>query len=126
MTRSVFQVYGAEEVAGRFARLGFQASDLRGAFKTIGDEIVKDARSEAPKRSGRLAGNIRAGLGKTRATVSAGSGSLLYAGVQEYGWRGHGIEPQPYLRPAADENAERAARILVAEMNRLIRSAGLG
>lgn len=122
----MLRVYGAEDVARRFARLGFKASDLRGAFSAIGNEIVADARARAPRRSGRLAGNIRAGLGKTRATVSAGSGSLLYAGVQEYGWRGHGIEAQPYLRPAADQKAEEAARLLAREMQRLIDSAGLG
>ena len=123
--RDVYRVTGAEETAAAFKRLGFKAADLQDAFRDIAADVVTEARARAPKVSGQLAGNIRPGIGKTRATVYAGSAGTPYAGVQEYGWPRRSIAAQPFLRPAADNQAEAAAVVIVREMTRLINSLGL-
>lgn len=130
MTRSVYVVTGAEEVAAQFRRLGFKASDLAPAFARVGATVAADARSRAPRRSGRLASDIRSGgaggTGKTRATISAGRATLPYAGVHEYGWPRRHIAERRFLRDAADENAQATADLLVREMQHRIDSVGLG
>ena len=126
MTQQIVRVYGAEDVAARFRRLGFKASDLRGAFSKIAADVVSEAKSRAPRQTGRLSSDVRPGLGKTRATVYAGRVGVPYAGVQEYGWPRRHIAAQPFLRPAADNEAQAAADVLVREMQRLINGVGLG
>lgn len=65
-------------------------------------QLVADAaRARAPRRSGRLAGTIRATATGSGGTVSAGGG-IQYAGVQEYGWPRWHIRPRYYLTGGAD------------------------
>lgn len=125
MSRDFYRVTGAEEVAATFKRFGFKAADLQDAFREIAADVAAQARARAPRQSGRLASDVRPGIGKTRATVYAGGSAVPYAGVQEYGWPRRSIAAQPFLRPAADDEAEAAAAAIVKEMTRLINSLGL-
>lgn len=120
------KVTGDREVAAAFRKLGYKSSDLSEVFGRIASVVAADARSLAPKVSGRLAASIKPARYKTRAVISAGSSAVPYSGVQEYGWPGRNIRPQPFMRPAADSKADSSAEQIAAEMQRLINQAGLG
>lgn len=119
------QVTGAEQVAAQFKALGLKSRDLERAFAEIGAEVAQDATALAPKDTGRLAGDVRVGKGKTRATISVGRASLPYAPPIHWGWRRRNIEPNPFLQKAADSKAEFSADRIVREMERLIKQVGL-
>lgn len=118
------KVTGVPEVTRQFKSLGFKSGDLSGVFARIGGEVASDAKSMAPRRTGRLAGDIRAGTAKTRATIAVGRSSVPYAGPINYGWRRRGIEPSLFMNHAADSKTDSAADQITREMKRLINSAG--
>jgi hypothetical protein len=117
-----FEVTGGDAVARRMRELGRSSSDMRKVFDELGREIVADARVMAPKRSGALAGSIRAKARRSGVTVASG---LPYSGPQEYGWRRRGIDPHRFMTTAADSKEQAAVDNLDAEVRRLIREAGL-
>jgi len=45
-----------------------------------------------------------------------------YAGVIEYGWPGHRIHPQPYLRPAIEDTEAQTVRTYEAELDGVVAS----
>jgi hypothetical protein len=120
------QVTGAEQVAAQFKALGLKSGDLSRAFAEIGDRVAHDATVLAPKETGRLAGDVRAGKAKTRATISVGRRSVPYAGPINYGWPRRNIAPTRFMNRAADDKADYSADRIVREMERLIRQVGLG
>lgn len=120
------RVTGEVEVIAAFRRLGLKCSDLSGVFGRIAGDVAHDAQAGAPKRSGKLAGSVRAGKAKTRATIYAGGARVPYAPVIEYGHAARGIRPQPFMRPAADTKADSSAEQIAAEIQRLIKGVGLG
>lgn len=122
MTRSIFTVRGNDAVAAKFARLGQLVSDLTLAFDKVGREVVADARSLAPRKTGRLASSIRLERGKTFASISA---NTPYAGVQNYGWRRRNISGTYFLNRAADTKADSAAEALAEQIRRQINVVGL-
>jgi hypothetical protein len=126
MTGARVEVTGVNEMVRDFKRLGLKTRDLSRAFDAIAAEIVTDAKSMAPKVTGRLAGDVRAGRAKTKASVSVGRKSVPYAGPINYGWRRRNIEPTMFLNRAADQNANSAVTALRLEMQRQINSVGLG
>lgn len=79
---------------------GTSAEDLRDLIHQIGMIVVHAARPAAPVLSGALAGDIRAGRGKTKAVVRAGRAAIPYAGVRHYGWPARGINASPFLANA--------------------------
>lgn len=118
-------VTGDEQVRAQFKALGFKVSDLSAAFGQIAAEVAGDARATAPKVSGRLAGNVRPGRAKTKATVAVGGAGVPYAGPINYGWRARNIAPTRFMNKAADDKADSSAVTLAREIQRLIRSVGL-
>jgi len=119
------EVTGVDDVLVRLARFGRAANDMPSAFDAIGAAVAARARTLAPVRSGRLSSSIVASRGGKFASVQAGGGSVVYAGVQEYGWPGHNIAAQPYLRPAADTSTPEAVDELTDELRRQIQALGL-
>lgn len=113
------------KVQRAFRQLDRSARDLSPAWRRVGEDIKQDAVALVPVLSGRLKANIRAGQAKTKATVSAGGARLPYAGVINYGWPAHGIEPTHFLNDALEKNEDNARDEVFTEMERLIRAAGL-
>lgn len=120
-----YRVVGDREAAAKFKALGFKARDLERAFRAIGGEVKRDATNLAPKVSGLLAGNVRAGAAKTKATVYVGGARVPYAGPINFGWPARNIEAALFMQGAADNKADRAAETITNEINHLIRSVGL-
>jgi hypothetical protein len=126
MTRASYirvKVTGVDEVIAGLEHLARETSEMRGAFGEIAQVMQSEARSRVPISSGRLARTLRPSVTRKAARLSAGSG-ILYAGVQEYGWRRHNISPQPYIVPGADAAEDDAVRILDREIEREIRFSG--
>jgi hypothetical protein len=72
--------------------------------KEIGSKISQNASALAPKRTGALARSVGFEASAQKATIYAGSGSVPYAGVTEYGWPQRGRQARPYLNPAVQNN----------------------
>lgn len=92
------RVEGLNRVVRKLNQAGADAQDMRGLMHSIGMIVVNAA--APPRRSGRLAGDIRAGKGKTKAVVRAGGARVPYAGVRHYGWPARGIHAAPFLTDA--------------------------
>lgn len=100
------------------------ASDLPKAARVMdraaAEIVAKDARERAPVASGRLRASIRVTESATGAEVGS---SLVYAGVQEHGWSGHGIEAHPYLAPAVAAKETETFLIYGVSLEKLLRRA---
>jgi hypothetical protein len=121
-----YKIYGDREVMARFRALGFKSSDLSSVFGVIAAEVATDARSLAPRRSGRLAGDVRAGKAKTKATIAVGRASVPYAGPVNYGWPRRHIAANLFMNRAADSKAESSAERITREIQHMINETGLG
>lgn len=101
-------VQGADRLAGTLTDARADLGDLSDPGEDAGRLLVREARRRAPKRSGALAASVTVtqvtGQG---VTVSAGSGRVVYAGVQENGWRARRIRARRYMAGALDSQ-ERA------------------
>lgn len=99
--RPLVQIDGARELRRTLRAAGDDLEDLKEANQVAAEIAAAAARSRAPKRSGRLAADIRASGTKTAGIVRAGRKKLPYAGPIHWGWPARGIEAQPYLADGA-------------------------
>lgn len=120
-----FRVDGLNQVVRALQEIGLQVEDLKGAFSPIAAEGARVAARLAPRRTGRLAGDVRGNRAKSKAVVTVGRASLPYAGAINYGWRAHGIEPSLFMQRADSEMRPFALSRLEDEINRQIRRRGL-
>lgn len=95
------RIEGARELRRTLKRAGISIEDLKDANAAAGSIVVAAGRTTAPRRSGRLAGSIRASRAAASATIRAGGASTPYAGPIHWGWPAHGITAQPWLSQAA-------------------------
>lgn len=100
------QVKGLNEALRALKAFGDDMNDLKDANQELGSTIASRASALAPKRSGALAGSIRANRAQKKVQIKAGGAAVPYAGVIEYGWAARGIRPQSYLRRAAFSNKD--------------------
>lgn len=120
------RVYGEERTAKAFRELGLKVRDLSAAWDRIGAAIKRDAVPLTPVLTGALVNTLRQGKTKTQAVVRAGNNrSVVYAGVQNYGWPGHNIEAKHFLNLALERNRDTADREVMDEIERLTRRVGL-
>lgn len=82
-------------------KAGHDLGQLREAHAAAAAIAGARGKSDAPKVSGRLAGNVRWSGTTTAAILRVGGASVPYAGPIHWGWRRRGIEPQPFLSEAA-------------------------
>ncbi len=133
----VVKVTGAKElrkairqVEDAAAKKGMQA-DLKGAYRTAGRAVEVQAKMEAPRRSGRLAGSVKAVGTTTGAKIVAGGlKSVPYAGPIHYGWpsrpnkskrwRGGPIAANPFLTRAAYGSIDIVKDVLAEELQRVL------
>ena len=133
----VVKVTGAKELRKAIRQLedaaakkGMQA-DLKGAYRTAARAVEVQAKMEAPRRSGRLAGSIKAKGTTTGATIVAGGlKAVPYAGPIHYGWpsrpnkskgwRGGPIKANPFLTRAAAGSIDIVRDVLADELQRVL------
>ncbi len=133
----VVKVTGAKElrkairqIEDAAAKKGMQA-DLKGAYRTAARAVEVQAKMEAPRRSGRLAGSIKSKGTTTGASIVAGGlKSVPYAGPIHYGWktrpnkskkwRGGPIAANPFLTRAAEQSVDVVALLIEQELQRVL------
>lgn len=119
------EVRGLRETVRTLEKFGVEVADLKAAFKRIGTLVVNEAKSLAPHRTGKLAGNIRASNTKNKSVIRDGSAAVPYAGPINYGWAKRGIAPSYFMERAVTAKQGEVKDQLDAELHGLIRGLGL-
>ncbi|MCI2148846.1 HK97 gp10 family phage protein [Bifidobacterium crudilactis] len=103
--KTTITVKGADNLARTLKKAGADMKDLRKGNKQAAQVVVGPARTLAPKgKTGRLSKSVRAGATAKAGVIRAGNNKTVpYAGPIEYGWPGHHIEAQPFVRTAAKQ-----------------------
>lgn len=125
VNRAGFQVQGLAQVVRALQQMGVDVDDLKAAFSRIAADAAQMASSLAPRRSGRLAGDIRGNRAKSKAVVTAGRASVPYAGPINYGWPTRNIAASGFMQRTDQTMQPRALQTLEDEINRKIRERGL-
>lgn len=120
MAKPVVTVEGLRETLRTLDRLGADAADMRDVMHRVGLLVARTAEQLVPRRTGRLAGTIRAGRAKARATVRAGSAGVPYAGVIHWGWPARNIAAQPFLLDAAERRRREVVSLVDDGLAQLI------
>lgn len=119
------EVTGLRETVRNLERYGAQVSDLKTAFRTIGNVVVTEAKARAPKQSGALANSIRPSNTKNKAVVRVGAARVPYAGVIHYGWPRRHIAANPFLESAAQAKQGEVLATLSRELEAIATALGL-
>lgn len=129
MSGGGLHVTGLKQLVRDLEQLGINADDLKAAFRRIGTIVAAEGVSRINSKSGALAATVRPSNTKNKASVRAGSKAVPYAGVYHYGRyftsTGTRIEGTLFLRNAARDKTPEMIRAIEAEMQVLIRKAGL-
>ena len=117
MTKPSLTIEGADELRKRLRQFETGTADLKAANAAGAKIVERQAERIAPKRSGRLAGNIRSTGQARQGVVRAGGARVPYAGPIHFGWAARGIKPQPFLYDALDARRE----AVVAEYSKQVK-----
>ncbi|KRB73080.1 hypothetical protein ASE01_20100 [Nocardioides sp. Root190] len=119
------RIDGLNGVVRDLIAMGLEVEDLKGAFSEIARFGAIVAARHAPRRTGRLAGDIRGNRARNKAVVAAGRTAVPYAGPINYGWAARGIQASGFMQRADDELQPYALRVLEQNINASIRARGL-
>lgn len=118
-------VVDAAPVARSLLALRVLLGDLSSAWRQIGADVVTATVPFVPTKSGALVASLKAAGGRDGVDVSAGGGSVVYAGVQNFGWPARNIEASRFMDRAQSAAETEAPRELESEIQSLIRRVGL-
>lgn len=79
------KITGLTRLMNQASKAGADSNDMRDLMHELGMIVVRDARTRVPSETGTLRKTLRAGRGKTKAVVRAGSRAVPYGGVIHYG-----------------------------------------
>jgi len=116
----VVEVRGARELRKTLKQAGDDLGDLKDAHAAVGNMVAATARGMAPRRSGALAGSIRASRAAGSIAIKAGSAGIPYAGVIHWGWPAHNIAANPFLSDAATSTETAWVAVYEAELDKII------
>lgn len=102
-SQPVVRVVGARELRAAMRRAGHDLADLKDVNADVAQLASRQARTDAPRLTGRLAGTVRPGATQSAAILRAGGRSVPYAAVIHWGWPARHIAPHPFLVQAAEE-----------------------
>jgi hypothetical protein len=114
------KVTGARELQSALKNMAGHADDLKQVHQRLAAPLTALARTEAPIRSGALAGTVRASASKRALGLRAGNRGVPYAGPIHWGWPARGINPNPFLIRARDALAPQVAEAYLRQVNELI------
>lgn len=104
------KVEGARELRSSLRRVSKEyPKEMKAIHEKVAEPVATLARSKSRRKSGKMAGTTRTSATQTMARVAQGGYGVVYAGVQEWGWPGHGIAPSHAL---TDSLAEREQQTL--------------
>lgn len=95
------RVVGGRELRRELKAAGVSLQDLKAAHRAAAEIVARRGQADAPRVSGRLAGNVRAGATQRAAVVRAGGTRVPYAAVVHWGWPRRHIAANPWLSDAA-------------------------
>lgn len=97
-----FKIEGLAKLQRELKQAGVDTSDLKKAGTTAARIVMREAKRNAPVRTGALKKSLRISASKNRAGVLAGNmGTLPYAAPIHWGWGARGIRPNPWVSRAA-------------------------
>jgi hypothetical protein len=117
------RVSGLGDAARALKRAGIDATDLRDVVYDVGMIVVNAA--DIPVLSGALKASLRAGRGKQKAVVRAGSASVPYAAATEYGFSARNIPASLAINQARDEHIGEIVDRFESGIEDVLRRAGL-
>ena len=117
---SDIEVEGLRQLIRKLEQAGAEVSDLKQAFNRIGNIVVYEAKSIAPKRSGALASTIRAANNKNKAVIRAGGARIPYAMPIHWGWPRRNIEAQPFMTDAIENKRDTVMSQFELEISRIV------
>lgn len=100
-TETGIRVTGLDTLIRTMRRAGDDLAELKDAHVRAGEIIATEAARRAPRRSGNLAGSVRAMRQARRARVQAGRTTVPYAPPIHWGWPNRNIAPNPFVSEAA-------------------------
>lgn len=116
------EVKGLTDTLKALDMAGADAQDMRELMHSTGNIIASAARPLAPVKTGRMAATIRAGRGKTKAVIRAGTRSRTpYAGVVHYGWPQKNIRESMFLVRAFEQKRGEALSHIQQGLRDLLR-----
>lgn len=95
------RVEGARRLRSTLRKAGQDLGDLKTAHTAAAGIVTPAARGRAPRRTGRLAGDVRGSGTTTAATIRVGRASVPYAQPVHWGWPRRGIAANPFVTEAA-------------------------
>jgi len=119
------RVEGLTKLTRDLKAVGLEVDDLKDAFSTIAARGAQLASRFAPRRSGRLAGDVRGNRAQSKAVVIAGRASVPYAGPINYGWAARNITGAFFMQRASDAMEPVALVQLNQEIDKQIKKRGL-
>lgn len=116
----VIEVKGLDATLAAMRGYADATEDMRDLMHSTGEIVASAARMFAPARSGALKGSIRAGRGKTKAVIRAGSArSVPYAAIVHYPYR------RPFMVQALAATGDQALAHITKGLAELQRKHGL-
>jgi len=112
------KIEGREETARAFNQVKAQVDDFSQPHKAVAEMIIPDIRNLTRKSSGLLEAGWHA---DSIATAAQFVNDVEYAGVQEFGWSQHNIEPTNAILQAFESNEKRTEALYgdaIAEIGR--------
>lgn len=103
MSQARVKVDGARKLRAELRRAGISLDDLKDANARVADYVAQQARTRAPRRTGRLAASLRGNRAQARAVVSAPR--VIYGPPIHWGWPRRNIRPNPWIYETA-QNTE--------------------
>lgn len=100
---AAIEVTGLKELNRALLDLGDDLSDLKNANEALGRIVSNRAAALVPVRTGRLQRTIKPVRSNKKVQIAAGSSSVPYAPIIEFGWGKRNIKAQSYLYRAANE-----------------------
>lgn len=100
-------------------------TDLRGAWEQIGARMVANTVPVVPVESAALVNSLKAEANAEGVDVTAGSSSVVYAGVQNFGWPARNITGTRFMDRAEDTAESDAPDELASAIQTLINRVGL-
>lgn len=107
-----------------FTKAGGDLKELKGAGLAAARVVAAEGERTAPRRTGVMAGTVRAAGQVGGGVVRAGFARLPYAPVIHFGWPARNIEPQPWLFEATDRKYDAVIETYWEHVDKITKEAG--
>ena len=108
---------GADKLSRELDVAADRTRDMSGAHQRVAQQEANASRSQAPRRTGRLAASVAGNATKTEALVQSG---LPYANPIHWGWRAHNIEPNQFIVRTVQRDQTRIVDLYAHELSAIL------